>query len=90
MFVGDAIARFRTGAHYKKYLGTRVRQEIEFGERFHMMEARENMYCQDGLAERVIECRAVGQHARTGAMIGPKPDGLTTGRHGRRLPESVR
>ena len=32
----------------------------------------------------------MGQHARTGAMIGLKPDGVITGRLGRRLPESDR
>ena len=39
---------------------------------------------------RLIEARHLGQHARTGAMIGIIADGIVCGRPGRRLPEAER
>ena len=64
---------------------------LEFGERFYMIEARERTgTAKMDWQERVVECRFVGQHARTGAMIGLKPDCVITERLGRRLPESDR
>ena len=39
---------------------------------------------------RLIEARCLGQHARTGAMIGITTDGIVCGRLGRGLPEAER
>ena len=39
---------------------------------------------------RLIEARYLGQHARTGAMMGITADGIVCGRLGRRLPEAER
>ena len=39
---------------------------------------------------KLIEARYLGQHARTGAMIGITTDGIVYGRLGRRLPEAER
>ena len=50
MFVGDAIARFRTGAHYNKFLGTRVRQEM--GWRF--LRIRRTLSHDGGAREHVL------------------------------------
>ena len=56
-----------------------------------MIEARERTgTAKIDWQERVIECRFVGQHARTGAMIGLKPECVITERLGRRLPERDR
>ena len=56
---------------------------LEFGERFFMKEAKER-------ASGAIEARYLGQHARTGAMMGTTADGIVCGRLGRRLPEAER
>ena len=38
----------------------------------------------------LMEARCLGQHARTGALIGITADGIVCGRLGRRLPEAER
>ena len=42
------------------------------------------------MGAKLIEARYLGQHARTGAMIGITTDGIVCGRLGRRLPEAER
>ena len=54
-------------------------------------QARETQEAMNVLQRQVKGTQdAVGQHARTGAMIGLKPDGVITGRLGRKLSESDR
>ena len=94
---GDTIARFRRGPDGKtpwereqgrKWAG----DSLEFGERFFMKEAKERASgaVKRDWEPRLIEARCLGQHARTGAMIGITTDGIVCGRLGRRLPEAER
>ena len=96
-FTGDTIARFRKGPDGKtpwereqgrKWAG----DSLEFGERFFMKEAKERASgaVKRNWEPRLIEARYLGQHARTGAMIGITTDGLFCGRLGRRLPQPER
>ena len=96
-FAGDTIARFREGPDGKtpwereqgrKWAGG----SLEFGERFFMKEAKERASgaVKRDWEPRLIEARYLGQHARTGAMIGVTTDGIDCGRLGRRLPEAER
>ena len=96
-FAGDTIARFRKGPDGKtpwerEQGGKWARHSLEFGERFFKKEAKERA---SGAAKRdweprLIEARYLGQHARTGAMMGIIADGIVCGRLGRRLPEAER
>ena len=96
-FAGDTIARFRKGPDgktpWEREQGRkRAGDSLEFGERFFMKEAKERA---SGAAKRdwepkLIEARYLGQHARTGAMMGITADGIVSGRLGRRLPEAKR
>ena len=65
---------------------------MEFGERFFMKEAKERASgaVKRDWEPRLIEARYLGQHARTGAMMGITADGIVSGRLGRRLPEAER
>ena len=94
-FAGDVIARFRKGADGKtpweretgrKWAG----ESLEFGERFYLKESRERGTTKRDWEPRLIEARFVGQHARTGAMLGLTADGVIYGRLGRRLPAEER
>ena len=78
-FAGDTIARFRKGPDGKtpwereqgrKWAG----DSLEFGERSFMKEAKERASgaVKRDWEPRLIEARYLGQHARTGAMIGFK------------------
>ena len=95
-FAGDVIARFRKGPDgktpWERECGRRWAGDcLEFGERFFLKEARERTATAKlDWQARALEARFVGQHARTGAMIGLTPDGVITGRLGKRLPESER
>ena len=65
---------------------------MEFGERFFMKEAQERA---SGVVKRdwelkLTEARYLGQHTRTGAMMGISADGIFCGRLGHRLPEAER
>ena len=96
-FAGDTIARFRKGPDGKtawereqgrKWAG----DSLELGERFFMKEAKERASgaVKRDWEPRLIEARYLGQHARTGAVIGITADGIVCGRLGRRLPEAER
>ena len=65
---------------------------LEFGERFFMKEAKERASgaVKRGWEPKLIEARYLGQHARTGAVMGIAADGIVCGRLGRRLPEAER
>ena len=82
-FAGDTIARFRKGPdgetawerdQGRKWAG----DSLEFGERFFMKEAEERASgaVKRDWEPRLIEARYLGQHARTGAMIGITADGI--------------
>ena len=95
-FAGDTIARFKKGPDgktpWEREAGKWAGDSLEFGERFFMKEAKER---EAGAVKRdweprLIEARYLGQHARTGAMIGITADGIVCGRLGRRLPEAER
>ena len=96
-FAGDTIARFRKGTDGKtpwereqgrKWAG----DSLEFGERFFMKEAKERASgaVKRDWEPRLIEAWYLGQHARTGAMMGITADGIVCGRPKRRLPEAER
>ena len=96
-FAGDTIARFRKGPDGKtswereqgrKWAG----DSLKFGERFFMKEAKErgSGAAMKDWEPRLIEARYLGQHARTGAMIGITTDGTVYGRLRRRSPEAER
>ena len=93
-FASDTIARFRKSSdgktprereQGKKWVG----DSLEFGERFFMKEAKERTSgaVKRDSEPRLIEARYLGQHARTGAMIGITTD---CERLGRRLHEAER
>ena len=93
-FAGDTIARFRKGPDGKtawereqgrKWAG----DSLEFGERFFVKEANERASgaVKRDWEPRLIEAKYLGQHGRTGAMIGITADGIVCGRLGRRLPK---
>ena len=96
-FAGDTIARFRKGPDgktpWEREQGRKLAgASLEFGERFFMKEAKERAsgaFKRD-CEQRLIEARYLGQHARTGAMIGITTHGIVCGRLGRRLPEAER
>ena len=82
-FAGDTIATFRKGPDGKTpWEREQGRQwagdSLEFGERFFMKEAKERASgaVKRDWEPRLIEARYLGQHARTGAMIGITTDGL--------------
>eukprot|EP00971_Amphidinium_carterae_P295244 5863306-Amphidinium_carterae.1 len=82
-FAGDVIARFRRGADgktpWQRECGRRWAGEaLEFGEKFFVKEARERGAGAPKLdwEPRLLEARFVGQHARTGAMLGLTRDGV--------------
>ena len=95
-FAGDVIARFRKGSDgktpWQRETGRRWAGEpLEFGERVFIKEAKER----GGVAKkdwepRLLEARFVGQHARTGAILGLTSQGVIFGRLGRRVPEEER
>ena len=94
---GDTIARFRKGPDgktpWEREQGrTWAGDSLEFGERFFMKEAKErgSGAVKRDWEPRLTEARYLGQHARTGAMIGITADGIVCGRLGRRLPEAER
>ena len=96
-FAGDTIAKFRKGPDGKtpgeRELGRKwAGDSLEFGERFFMKEVEErgSGAVKRDWEPRLIEVRNLGQHARTGTMIGITADGIVCGRHGRRLPEAER
>ena len=72
----------------KKWAG----DSLEFGERFCMKEAKErgSRAVKRDWEPRLIEAKYLGQHARTGAMIGITADSIVCGRLGRRLPDAER
>ena len=90
------MARFKKGADgktpWQRETGRRWAGEaLEFGERVFIKEAKER----GGVAKkdwepRLLEARFVGQHARTGAILGLTPQGVIFGRLGRRVPEEER
>ena len=94
-FAGDTIARFRKGPDgktaWEREQGRKwARDSLEFGERFFVKEAKERA---SGAVKRewearLTEARYLGQHARTGAMIGITADAIVCGRLARRLPEA--
>ena len=80
----------RLGNENKEENGQETHWKI--GERFFMKEAKERA---SGAVKRdwdprLIEARYLGQHARTGPLIGITTDGIVCGRLGRRLPEAER
>ena len=81
----------RLGRESKAESGPEI-DSLEFGERFFMKEAKErgSGAVKKDWEPRLIEARFLGQHSRTGAMIGITADGIVCGRLGRRLPEAER
>ena len=92
IFAGDTIARFRKGPDGKTLGRKWVGDSLESGERFFMKGAKErgSGAVKRNWEPRLIETRYLGQHARTGAMIGITAVGIVCGRLGRRLPEAER
>ena len=97
-FAGDTIAIFRKGhdgkTSWEREQGRKwAGDSQEFGERFFMKEAKEraSRAVKRDWEPRLVEARYLGQHARTGAMMGiTAADGIVCGRLGRRLPEAER
>ena len=95
-FAGDIIARYRKGSDgktpWQRETGRRWAGEaLEFGEKLFIKEAKER----GGVAKkdwepRLLEARYVGQHARTGVIMGLTSEGVVFGRLGRRVPEKER
>ena len=87
---GDTIARFRKGPDGKRLWEREQGRKwagdsLELGERFFMKEAKERASgaVKRDWEPRLIEARYLGQHARTGAMIGITTNGIVCGRLGR-------
>ena len=74
-------------SRWQRALRVRARQagdSLEFGEHFFMKEAkgRGSGVLKKDWETRLMEARHLGQHARTGAMIGITADGIVCGRLG--------
>ena len=95
-FAGDVIARYRRGSDgktpWQRETGRKWAGEpLEFGERLFIKEAKERgTAAKKDWEARLLEARFVGQHARTGAIMGLTSEGIIYGRLGRRVPEEER
>ena len=87
--IGEALMGARFTALNKPDGGVRA---VATGCSLRMKEAKERASgaVKRDWEPRLIEARYLGQHARTGAMIGSTTDGIVCGRLGRRLPEAER
>eukprot|EP00971_Amphidinium_carterae_P101932 2017895-Amphidinium_carterae.1 len=81
-FAGDVIAHFRKGEDgktpWQREIGRKwAGDALEFGEGFFIKEVKERgAVARMDWEPRYIEARFVGEHARTGNMVGLTADGV--------------